>query len=445
MSHPDDYPRVLVVTLGKINDNDTYNNGLLLRNLFGRDWPRDRLAQIYSSGDSGDRGYFGRYYKLGPNDRLLGSFFYRLRSDGSSGKSEKSTLMQWCPSFPGKWHIGLKSLAKRFIVDTGLYEIIFRPRLSEELLAWVDDFRPDVIFAQGYNLTFTLLPLLIKRATGARLAVLTTDDWPKYQYTGMHGEPSFLRWLVRPTVNIASRRLFVESDIPIAFGVSMAEEYKKRYGKFFIPVFHADDPLRFDSSRPKYLNDSTTMTIVVTGTFNEFRWPLLLDANEACAELNRQGLCVRLAVLSSAITVDGRRSLSTAQYVDIYPDPGNDELPSYLKGANALLLLEGFDSKFVSAIELSISSKAHLFMFSRRPIVVYAAAEAGVTKYAASYGWARVVSHRSISDLSFALQQVLLNQDMAMGLIAKADAVASRHHTHEVNQARLFSALRQGL
>lgn len=34
------YPRVLVATLGRINAVDSFNNGLLLRNLFGG-WPRE--------------------------------------------------------------------------------------------------------------------------------------------------------------------------------------------------------------------------------------------------------------------------------------------------------------------------------------------------------------------------------------------------------------------
>lgn len=445
MSIPDNYPRILVVALGRINDNDIYNNSLLLRNLFGRDWPRDRLAQIYSSGDTGDRGFFGRYYKLGSNDRMLGGVFYRLRTEAVPGKTKKSTFVQQRSSLHGGWYRGLKSIAKRYLVDTGLYELIFRPRLSAELSAWIEDFQPDVIFAQGYNLTFTLLPLQIKRATGKKLAVLTTDDWPKYQYAGMHGEPNIFRCLVRPALNRAALKLFAESDIPLAFGEPMAEEYNKRYGKSFIPVFHSDNSLRFDICQPKFFHDTSTITIVATGTFNEFRWPLLLDANEACAELNRQGLRVKLVVLSSAIEEDGRRVLAAAQYIKIYQDPGNDELPSYLKGANALLLLEGFDRKFVSAIDLSISSKAHLFMFSRRPIVVYAAAEAGVSKYAANYGWARVVQNRSVSELTVALHQVLIDQNIAFRLVAKADEVLVKHHTHDANQALFLSALKQGV
>lgn len=57
------YPRVLIVALGCINADDNANNGLLLRNLFVG-WPGESLAQIYSCGGNGNKGFFGHYCRL---------------------------------------------------------------------------------------------------------------------------------------------------------------------------------------------------------------------------------------------------------------------------------------------------------------------------------------------------------------------------------------------
>src|SRR5664279_3655420 len=125
MAESSKYPRVLVVALGRINTVDSYNNGLLLRNLFGS-WPREYLAQIYSSGDTGDEGFFGDYYQLGPQDRRLGRLFYRLKAE-ALGEAAKTILARKAAAAhtasAGSW-------ARHLLVDTGLYEIVFAPRLS---------------------------------------------------------------------------------------------------------------------------------------------------------------------------------------------------------------------------------------------------------------------------------------------------------------------------
>lgn len=435
------HPRVLIVALAKVNQRDTESNGLFLRNLFGKEWPRENLAQIYSSGDSGDQGFFGRYYRLGPNDRFLGSIFYQLKpialasSDGQQDSTSSNSQARL------GFFSSLRRKAAGLLVDTGFYELIFRPKISAEMLAWIKDFKPDIILAQGYNLTFTWLPLMLKKKTGAKLAVLTTDDWPKYQYAGMHGESASLKWLVRPFLKNAAKLLFSTSNFSFAFGLPMAEEYRKRYGRNYTVLNHSDDPHRFSESEPQRVHGPDVKTIAAIGSFNRHRLPLLLDLEEACAKLCSRGINVRGAVFSSAIDANRKSALSGARHIDIFPDPGHDALPSYLKGADILFLAEGFDAEFVSAIELSVSSKAHLFMFSQRPIIVYSAQAAGIAKYAKRLGWAQLVCERSSSALGDAIQHVITKPNETIKMIGVADQVARQNHTHISNRSIFLSTL----
>ena len=431
------FPKVLVVALGRINANDLYNNGLFLRNLFGAEWPKDNLAQIFSSGDTGDSGFFARYYCLGPQERVLGDLFYRVRPNQIASSNAPGIT----PSGVVRREGLLKRVVNSLLVETGLYELVFRPKLSREMLDWVNEFKPDVILAQGYNLTFSWLPLMLKKETGAKLAVLTTDDWPKYLYSGLLGESKIFRWVVRPFVSRAARNLFAAADIPCAFGLPMAEEYKRRYGKNFFTFDHTDNAERFLSAKPIKVSMSPTRTIVAIGTFNEYRLPLLLDIDRACEALSRRGLDIRLAVFSSAIYRPGRAAVESAKYIDVYPDPGHDALPSYLKGADVLLLAEGFEEDFVSAIELSVSSKSHLFMLSKKPILVYGAEKTGVVKYAKNLSWGRVVSERSITVLADAIYELLENKAVIERLISSGWDAAEQNHSRARNQAKFFRAL----
>jgi hypothetical protein len=306
---------------------------------------------------------------------------------------------------------------------------------------WVEEFKPDVVIAQGYNLTFSTLPLLLKKITHANLAFFCSDDWPSYLYAGMLGEPTLLRWMIRPIVNKTLAQLLEATDVPLAFGQPMAKEYEARYDKKFTVLSHVDNGQRFESAQPIRVHKAGTFTLMAIGNFNQFRWPLLLDVNESCRVLNAKGFPVRLAVLTSAIAPEGARQLAGAAYIDVLDDPGNDRLPGYLKGADLLLLGEGFDEGFVSAIRLSISSKAHLFMFSQRPIIVYAHAETGIAKYASAHQWARVVDQQDTQMLTSAIRDLLTNDNECRELITRANETARTFHEHDVNSERLLSAL----
>lgn len=430
------YPRVLVVAIGRVNAKDNDNNGMLLRSLFSG-WPCEKLAQIYSSDDKGDAGFFGHYYKLGPQDRRMGSLFYWLKAET---QGQAATVIHPLDNAASQTVVP-SSRARRLLVDTGLYELIFSPRVSPQMRTWVESFEPDIIFAQGYNLTFARLPVLLKNEKNAKLAFFCSDDWPTYLYAGLLGEPKLLRCLIRPIVRKAVARLLDATDVPLAFGQPMADQYTARYGKVFTVLSHADDQGRFESAQPVRAHSTGIYTLMAIGNFNQFRWPLLLDVNESCRILNDQGIQVRVAVLSSAIEPEGARQLAQAPYIDIFEDPGNDRLPCYLKGADLFLLVEGFDEGFVSAIRLSISSKAHLFMFSQHPVIVYAHPDTGVAQYASTYHWARVVSRRDIQALTQAIRDLLTDNNAANVLVRQATATARAYHSCHMNKKRLFDAI----
>ena len=112
-----------------------------------------------------------------------------------------------------------------------------------------------------------------------------------------------------------------------------------------------------------------------------------------------------------------------------------------MKGADLLLLIEAFDESFVSAIRLSISSKAHLFMFSQRPIVVYAHSDTGIAKYASQFRWAHVISRRGCQYLTEAIKEILTRSDKAKALVVRAAETAKKFHLYKANQDCLFTAI----
>lgn len=410
--------------MNRINESDSFNNGLLLRNLFEK-WPKDNLAQIFSGGDNGDQGFFGHYYELQQNDRLFGKLFFKFKNNFVTNIPNRKDLL-----IEKSNQSRLKNIVSKVLISSGLYELIFGLRLSKKMIAWITDFNPEIILAQGYNLTFILLPVRIKEKFGnCRIAFLATDDWPSYLYSGMFGENKIFSYFPRRQVERATKKLMSLIDIPFAFGVPMTNEYEKRYNRKFITISHLDEPGRFMMA-PAIRNCTSECFLIVTmGTFNQYRWPLLLDLNESCKELFKRGIYPRITVISSAIDTAAFNKLAECEFINIVDDPGNGLIPGYLKGADVLFLPEGFNQNFVSAIRFSVSSKAHLFMFSQKPIIVYAHKDTGVASYAIGYKWAKVVTERSTNELEQSLFDIRTNPKLStsLSLLAYQNALEMHH------------------
>jgi glycosyltransferase involved in cell wall biosynthesis len=422
------YPRVLIVALGRINATDTSNNGLLLRNLFAS-WPRKNLAQVYSSGDNGDNGFFGRYYKLGSQDRRLGSLFYRLKAEAQTPITPLMLSVNEKPisSFGTAYW---KSAGKRLLLDTGLYELIFKAVLSSEMLTFVHSFKPDIIFAQGYCLTFTWLPVMLAERFKLPIAYYPTDDWPNETYCShAYKMPVIDNTMIR-IVDKAARNLVDTASVCLAFNNYMQEEYFLRYGKKFTVLMHGDSPQRFETAVPVRLAQQDETWIVATGVFNKNRLPLLEDLDTACEILKRQGVRVRATVFP--VNEFASNETNRFKHIEFVACPDHDALPGILKGANILFLPERFDET-AQGIRLSVSSKAHLFMFSGTPTVVYSDPVTGIARYAKEDGWGVVVCRRDASVLATAFHKLITDSDYRKSVSDKAIKVADDNHNLDLN------------
>jgi len=434
------YPRVLVVAGDRINAADISNNGLVLRNLFGA-WPRENLAQIFSSGDNSDKGFLGSYYKLGPRDRRLGYIFYRLKMEVQKGYLPANPLRPAHRKLTVQTTLG-RYWSKRILVDTGLYELIFRPIISRRMMKWVNAFQPEIILAQGYNLAFTWLPLMLAEKTRLPIAYYPTDDWPTDLYLNARTRWRFLTKRIRSLVESSSRQLVQASTLRLAFNPYMQEEYNERYGRFFFALMHGDALSRFKAAKPHRLTQMGITSIVCTGVFDTHRMPLLRDLDEACQILANRGLMICATVLPVNFPLTHPASF---KHLHFKPCPSHDDLASILIGADILFLPERFDET-AKDIRLSISSKALLFMLSGRPIVVYSDPSTGIAHYARQEGWAEVVDRRDPEILAATIEDLIKNAGARERLSARALLIARKYHDLKIIQAQfheMMSAIAQ--
>src|SRR3990172_8498452 len=176
------YPRVLIIYHNCINRADQH--GVSIRGWFA-DWPTDHLAQIYSGGESGQERFCGDTFKLGPNERWFGKLFFWLKN--SSRGKVSLRVVQYEKRQVQEGASTCLDLSKRamgrLLLNSGLWELLFSPKLSSELTQWVQAFRPEIIYCQGYTLGFTWLPLMLQKKFDLPICFQTGDDWPMNLYS----------------------------------------------------------------------------------------------------------------------------------------------------------------------------------------------------------------------------------------------------------------------
>ena len=416
MLKKDQYPRVLMVLMTKVKVEDPGN--LLIRAQFG-EWPKDCLAQIHATAETPGRGEFcGSNYRLQACDRFLGELFQRLRGgvfemvtmDAVEGhaKVPSSDLL-------GRWTKLIKKRLGDWLVDSGWWEVIFHVRLSQSMVQFVEAFKPDLIYCQGYSLGFATLPLLIGRRFKLPICFQTTDDWVSYTYRGF-----LMGWLLRRR----ARQLVIESSVRMAFGEKMQRKYASRYGVNFEATYHLDDPSRFSEDSGV---DGKPIQIVYTGSIGLRRYEAIQDLLGVARKLEGRIRPTQIVIYCSGLPKDTPLELLNAPEVKFLPLPTHDELPRILASATVLFLPESFNVA-QELIEYAISSKAHLYMMSGRPVLVYGPAYSGTVEYAMREGWGLVVDERSAAKLKDALTEILVGNERMQQLRRSADACIRRHH-----------------
>ena len=134
-----DYPRILVVTGN--NFNLVTGGGITLTNLF-RGWPADRIANMHDDATPVDRTVCKNFYRLTEQDiRWVWPFSLVRRSYGHvkrlSGDREGPAGAPAASAATSSINI-----ARRFIGDSTPK----RAHLTRDLTAWVNEFRPTLLY-----------------------------------------------------------------------------------------------------------------------------------------------------------------------------------------------------------------------------------------------------------------------------------------------------------
>jgi glycosyltransferase involved in cell wall biosynthesis len=322
------------------------------------------------------------------------------------------------------------------LLDGG--EILYNVGPSPQLLAWIREFQPEVIYGHSSDLISVRFLRSMQQALDLPLVLHCMDDWPETLYcNGLFSK------LLRPRYLAEFSELVSSADVVIAICQEMAVEYEKRYKRQVLWL-----PMPVDLGA--YQNIARTQWTAAK--------PFRVEYG------GRVGWAIRESLADIALTVHTLRQenvdvsfdIVTSQREDV-PDVCRDltgvgvqalrslaEVPRCQADADLLVVCYDFDPESFMQARYSMPAKLAACMASGTPILVYGPAGLPVVEYARREGWGKVVDQRDPEALRAAILNLLNSETLRkhFGLIARRLA-AERHDNTKVSER--FRAVLQEL
>ena len=423
------YPRVLILSRTEITEFNS--QGAALGNWF-HDWPKAKLAHLYSAPIGAREPFCGHSYLLTGRERRWGRLFDRLKREAVKQRANHALAPQVKEMMTVRTWLGeaVRRGGKAALEDAGLRELLFSARLSKCLDEWVCRFQPDVVFAMVTDLGFMQFAQLLNERYQIPLCIEINDDWPNTLYRN-----SVFGFAMFPLVDRTFRRLLAQSSICLTIGKEMEREYKTRYKVQTEASMCCDEPERFLAADTRRVTPRDEITIVYCGQLINNRWKSMLDLFRAVEVLQSKGKNIGVSVYSSEVPPEAKAAFSGFPWLRYSRTLGHGEVAGILKGADILFHGEGFDSEYYDYIRYSVSSKVQLYMLSGVPILVYGPSGVGVVEYARNSGWAYVVDRQDPTVIEEVILRLASDAPLRGQIVAKAlETFYENHDAHAVRE-----------
>jgi hypothetical protein len=415
------YPRVLVISHNPFSENQ--NNGKTLSAFF-RQWDIDSLAQLYFTSDSPDFSVCRRFFQINDIDMVKRFFFNKKIQGKSVTRSDLSDIKNLSDS------VGTDSVLKKlrnnvFPLFRLLRDILWNiaDYKTYELMQFVNDFNPQIIFFPSSNGTFAFsLTKWICQSRNIPLIIQSGDDYVSGKLTL---DPFF--WIQMLRVRRAYKWAISYSDCVIAIGDKMAKEYKIRFGgNYFVAMNSVSS---FDlANNPNPINNVLQFTYA--GNLGLNRWKVLALIGESLQELSiEEGLNGELSIYS--LIEPGIKELSLLNRPPFSSFKGglnSDQLKCVIANSDFLVHVEAFDRTNRHLTRLSISTKIPEYLASGRCIFAVGPKDVASMQYLVEYDLGVTVLSDNKSCIKKALREIMLNSEIKNRYAEKGIEVAKLRH-----------------
>jgi glycosyltransferase involved in cell wall biosynthesis len=415
-------PKVLII--GQPFNNNT-GGGITISNLFSG-WDREKIAvtcTAYLLLDNIDTEVCNTYYQLGYKEYKWRFPFNYLQRKYPSG------LIKFDQNRIQDLRIVKSRLRVKLIMNFlnpvleyfGLYHYIIKTELSEDICKWLNEFKPDVIYAQTATRDGILFCQAVYSYLKKPLIFHMMDDWP----STISGRGILKNYWQRK-IDSEFRALLDKASVLMSISNEMANEYKIRYKRDFI-TFHNTIDLEFWKQNQKRNYElSEDPTILYAGRIGlgiESSLELIVKAIE---QVNKE---FKISIKFILQTQDCPRWIDNYKNVVHNDFVSYNDLPKVFSQADFLLLPYDFTPKSIKYIRYSMPTKAPEYMVSGTPIIIFAPEVTAIVKYAKKDEWAKVITENKISEIAESIKQLIKSKELRQQIGKNAIRTAEKNHS----------------
>jgi glycosyltransferase involved in cell wall biosynthesis len=365
--------------------NDFSGGGITLTNLF-KGWPKERIGVMYMGHGLTNitTDVCNIYYQLGTSEHKWIFPFNLIQRKFPSGiKDENKTSNSFVSSSKG----GIRfKLVNQFFYPLlrwiGLFHIVSRIIISENLKSWLSEFKPEILYLQASTREDISFSEALIKFLKIPSAIHVMDDWPlAITNTGL------FRNFWRRKIHNEFSHLLNQIDLCLSISDAMSAEYLRRYDKKFIP-FH--NPIEIERWLPYTKKDlkinKEFIKILYSGRLGDNGISdSLLEFAEAVNTMNeKDNTSIKFHIQTPTARAPVLAKLRQIGCVVINPFASYNQIPAIFSEADILLLANDFNKTGIDYLKLSMPTKASEYMISGTPVLVYTPGSAAVSMFFSS-------------------------------------------------------------
>jgi glycosyltransferase involved in cell wall biosynthesis len=414
-------PKVLII--GQPFNSD-FGGGITQANLF-TGWDKAQIAVVCTDHmfNNLNTEICNTYYVLGSEEyKWVFPFNFLQRKVLSGGVEVKTDNSKSTPA-TSKANFRTRIINKYFypfLEYFGLFHCISKINLSYKLCEWIDEYKPDVIYAQAPSRETVLFCRLMEGYIKKPMIYHVMDDWPS---TISQKGPFKNFW--HRKIDVELRALLDKSTILLSISHDMAAEYKKRYGKEFV-TFHNPIEIEFwKSHQRKEYKLGQRPVILYAGRIGPGIEATLESLAQAIDHVNKQ---FNRSVQFALQTKDKPSWIGNYKCVQHRPPVSYSQLPKVFAEADFLYLPYDFTRESIRFIKYSMPTKAPEYMMSGTPIIVFGPGETALVKDAQRNNWAKVITENNIEFLAEAINFLITDDNFRKQIAENAIKIAETNY-----------------
>lgn len=305
--------------------------------------------------------------------------------------------------------------------------------MSDEFKAWLDEYNPDIIYAQAASRSGILFCQAIEAYLKKPMIFHMMDDWP----TMINSKGLFKSYWDKRTDH-AFRRLLKHTTLFMTICEEMTSEYKLRYGKDSVPFHNTIDLDFWKKYQRKDYDLKKSPTILYAGRIGlgiETSLELIAKAIENInAELN---MSVKFTLQTPEVP-GWIKNYDCVVHNSFVP---YSDLPKVFSESDFLILPYDFAPTAIKYIKLSMPTKAPEYMVTGSPILVFAPEETAIVKNASKYDWAQIITENNINAVSDGIKEMIENKALREKFAKNAIKMAEEEYNSTEVTAKFRNAI----